>query len=936
MKKLLALVLALVMTLGLATVGANAADFKDDSNIEYKEAVNVMNGIGVIEGDDNGNFNPKDTLTREQAAKIVAYMMLGKSGADSLSATVAPFSDVAADRWSAGAISYCATEGIIAGLGDGTFNPTGKLTGHQFAKMLLVALGYDPAFEGLVGADWAVNTAKLAVSADLEEDLTVVLSQEITRDQAAMMAFNTLKADLVEYNGATNVKTNDGTEVTVNAKREKSDKRTNLYDNRGNDNEDKFCEVYFKDLKLIDNGTNDFGEPVNKWTYKNVTISEEAKIAEQVLVGGVTYEDLYAAIGSAATNRVDNLDIYVDGAKIYTLNSLGGAKLDNQPVELADGTAKKWVKDLDEDLSWKDENNDGTANSAGTTASGLGLPTGNGTVTSVFVDHDTTNNDYDITISVKHIYAGKVTSVTEASGSSARKVTISAKTNPGETLTGRTLDNEFETTEFKKNDIVLFTVADGTAAAEAKIQSMELATLVSGAEVTKTSIEGQKPNKSVVTAGGKDYKLNINVKAENKTGWNAITEFEAGDKFDLYLDNNGLVVFAEKTEEELNLANYVVFTEGTKSTGSTTERPVGSGYTLDGVKITDAKITKYEGNSVTKWKDGSANEINLYTVYKYTKTSAGDYELKKVDGSYTPINLKTENYTSGAASLLGYTANASTKLYVYDFNGDKWSTYTGVKNFPGVDKTKGSALTVDTDGDGNNEYTNNVYEAALVKDSVIVAAVFAHKHTDGTPGSYAVDSKVNASDVIYVTSKNYTTTKDGDDTVYTFEAIKDGKVTTVSTKNGNVRDALKADQDLYIIDKYDGDYVDTVYSQKTDRPHDLTMPLQSVDGGSSKTQWGRGVIGKGEDINTLGVYTVDADVTSGTFKVVLKDTNGDDVSVNAFVTNSSTKFFEITKNGGVTEKDAADFNYDALTEGEFSVIYNADDNVATYIFYQKV
>lgn len=935
MKKLLALVLALVMTLGLATVGANAADFKDESSIEYAEAVNVMSGIGVIQGDDNGNFNPKGTLTREQAAKIVAYMMLGKSGADSLSATVAPFSDVAADRWSAGAISYCATEGIIAGLGDGTFNPTGKLTGHQFAKMLLVALGYDPAFEGLVGADWAVNTAKLAVSADLEEDLTVVLSQEITRDQAAMMAFNTLKADLVEYNGATNVKTNDGTEVTVNAKREKSDKRTNLYDNRGNDNEDKFCEVYFKDLKLIDNGTNDFGEPVNKWTYKNVTISEEAKIAEQVLVGGVTYEDLYAAIGSAATNRVDNLDIYVDGAKIYTLNSLGGAKLDNQNVRLEDNTAKKWVKDLDEDLSWR--------NSAGTaTASSLALPTGNGTVTSVFVDHDTTNNDYDITISVKHIYAGKVTSVTEASGSSARKVTISAKTNPGETLTGRTLDNEFETTEFKKNDIVLFTVADGTAAAEAKIQSMELATLVSGAEVTKTSVEGTKPNKSVVTAGGKDYKLNINVKVDGTIAWAAINKFEVGDKFDLYLDNNGLVVFAEKTEEELNLANYLVLVDGTMSTNSTTPRPLASGYTLDGVKLTDIKITKYDGNSLTNW-----NNIDLFKVYKYTKTSAGDYELKPVDGSYSAIDLRTADYASGAASLLGSTANASTKLYVYDFNGDKWSTYTGVKNFPGVDTTQGAAVTVDVNGTGSKTYGNNVYEAALVKDSVVVAAVFAHNHG----GTYAVESKVSANDVIYVTSKNYTTSKDGDDTVYTFEVIKDGKLTTVSTKETGVRNLLANDQDLYIIDKYDGDYVDTVYDRAgvkdaedrlgVNRTGTLAA-LLPVDGVvSTKTAWGRSVIGAGLDIDTnngagQAVYTVDVDVTSGTFKLVLKDTNGDDVSVDPFVTNSSTKFFEITKNGGVTEKDAADFNYDALTEGEFSVIYDVDDSVATYIFYQKV
>ncbi len=61
------------------------------------------------------------------------------------------FSDVAADRWSAGYIGYCVQQGILAGTGNGKFDPEGELTGLAFAKMLLVALGYDPAIEQLCG-----------------------------------------------------------------------------------------------------------------------------------------------------------------------------------------------------------------------------------------------------------------------------------------------------------------------------------------------------------------------------------------------------------------------------------------------------------------------------------------------------------------------------------------------------------------------------------------------------------------------------------------------------------------------------------------------------------------------------------------------------------------------------------------------------------------
>ena len=60
MKKLLALVLALVMSMSLVTI-SNAA-FKDADKIDNKEAVEVMNAAGVLIGDENGNFNAKANL----------------------------------------------------------------------------------------------------------------------------------------------------------------------------------------------------------------------------------------------------------------------------------------------------------------------------------------------------------------------------------------------------------------------------------------------------------------------------------------------------------------------------------------------------------------------------------------------------------------------------------------------------------------------------------------------------------------------------------------------------------------------------------------------------------------------------------------------------------------------------------------------------------
>ena len=188
LKKMLALVLALVMSLSLVTM-ANA-DFSDAAKIEHKEAVEVMAKIGVLNGYEDGSFRPEGTLTRAEAAKIIAYVLLGDT--KSLGTTTeAPFTDVPAANWAAPAVAYCVNKGIINGMGDGTYAPAGKLTGYSFAKMLLVAVGVKGEY---TGTGWTVAVADAADEADLLEGLdNLVLSADITRDQAAQMALNALK-----------------------------------------------------------------------------------------------------------------------------------------------------------------------------------------------------------------------------------------------------------------------------------------------------------------------------------------------------------------------------------------------------------------------------------------------------------------------------------------------------------------------------------------------------------------------------------------------------------------------------------------------------------------------------------------------------------------------------------------------------------------------
>ena len=190
----LVLVSALIFSLGTAVF---AAGFTDGDRIgsAYRVAVEQMTERGVLNGFPDGSFQPEGTLTREQGAKIVTYMILGDM-ADYLTCFEAPFDDVAAERWSAPCIAWCVEREILLGYGDGRFGPDDTLTGDQFSKMLLCAftLSREGNYKGL-GNVWFEAVREDARAVKLYEgDVTMASDEPILRQQAALLAWNAVQA----------------------------------------------------------------------------------------------------------------------------------------------------------------------------------------------------------------------------------------------------------------------------------------------------------------------------------------------------------------------------------------------------------------------------------------------------------------------------------------------------------------------------------------------------------------------------------------------------------------------------------------------------------------------------------------------------------------------------------------------------------------------
>ena len=66
LKRVLSLALTGVMLVGMMAIGASAVDFTDGEDIVHTEAVNTMAALNIINGKDDGSFDPKATVTRAQ------------------------------------------------------------------------------------------------------------------------------------------------------------------------------------------------------------------------------------------------------------------------------------------------------------------------------------------------------------------------------------------------------------------------------------------------------------------------------------------------------------------------------------------------------------------------------------------------------------------------------------------------------------------------------------------------------------------------------------------------------------------------------------------------------------------------------------------------------------------------------------------------------
>ena len=733
------------MLLGMMVVGTSAS-YADVTSKQNKEAIEVAQAVGVMVGDDKGNFNPDAKVTRVEMAVVMSNLLNLK--VNDFKAAKTGFVDVPA--WAEPYVAACKADGIIAGYSATIFGANDTVTAAQAGLMILKALGYFQ-YANDFGDDWKLSSVKQASKISLYDGIDAGSDTALTRNDVAQLVLNALEADMVEPdgNGGTTIEgngftiTTGSTKYTEVVKAKDSDKKWDAIDN-GKDSSDKKIvqlgeQLFDGDLKKDSKKTpDDLGRPASKWSYKGEEIGTYGDTADEVYVLAKPY---------VVTDKTSLLTVLKD--KDLT---------DNNKLKLSD-TASVYVNGNEVTDVYKSAEDAFNNQNKG------------GVIVELFYNDDDSNTVDRVVVlnySINQIddVSTKLTKDQKDDGATCKIKIKNASTYTDDKIA------DFDAKTYVEDAYLLYIVKDG------EIVASQIAQEITG---TVTAIKGNDK----ATVGGTTYKfITEKVKNnENKYDTVAMVTIDIDDEGSFYLNAAGQIAAVDTTSNSDDYAYiYAVSSDnGTNSEGVKTTTFTAYYVTTDGVKasaeiattektktVSEKKVTYYVFED---FKDEDGNEVEVtedFTgVIAFSLNSDKELVRETPKDTIASLNkLVDKTHANGTDS--------DTKFIFANKDGSKYKTSVSV-GYKNVNVSKDDVSYKVTNKDGD----------------ILYVFVSAENGTLSSDTKYAVAKSGDA-----------TRTKDGDDTIYTYSVVIDGEETTLSSKN-----ALSLKKGEVFSYEMDGKYV---------------------------------------------------------------------------------------------------------------------------------
>jgi hypothetical protein len=855
LKRALSLLLSSTLVLGMLVMGGSAAGYKDvDASNDHQEAIEVLQAVGIMTGDQNGNFNPDGSITRNEMAVIMAHLL--NLDYDYYRGTN-PFTDV--PEWAAPYVAACAAEGVVAGIGNGQFGGSQKVTAAQASLMIMKALGYFENAEDF-GTDWQVATIRQASYINLFDRINATAESALTRAQVAQLVLNGLKSDMVSFTGDKGIQIGD---VTVGYRAEYTPKtssaakynaivsgRTDIapqgqyYIQLGE-------ELYNGELKLA-NGSDMFERPSRVWSYKGSEVGTYAKkeLIVESYTAGVSGKDLYNLLSSAVINDKEySFDYYVDGDESSVI------------------TKATMTRSHDEDY--------GT--------------TGNGVLTEVYLD----NNAKELTIVSINTYLAQAGADYNASKEYAPLNVYKTKDSNNTDSYNVDVDDVPAVANVKDEAYYLVNISKKDST-KGEVVALQDAQVLSNSTITKFSagnLAGHDVGEiTSLTTDGTKYDAAMNsfydTKILNQYDMDSLTDAT----YNVYLDQYGYFIGVDLYE---GAKKYVFITGYDRPQSNLTIKTAdAAAIFLDGsMDVVKVNVTDTNKNidTVPGYKEWTAandgGKYNENRWYSYTVNESGVYTLKPVKMTATNYNdvvgsdiaatIKTSNVSiqGNMNQDFGVANNKAARVY-----GEDESVYLTVsKDVVDTSNNQAKAITEVTGVyTGVQNVTLDVYDEVAAGNDCSVYTVYDDDYyiIGAIVLGEAQGSKAN---IAYALTKATSEEKIGDTYYWEFDAIVGGeiKTLTVKSKYENTINILGTEIDSgdHLVElRYDGDYVTKINDVK-DIYSDYTQPIKDEDvylisNADELTLQGRTLYVTGNQ-KDLGLA-----LTSDAKAVVIQDENG--------------------------------------------------------------
>lgn len=182
-KRVLCFLMALCVMCQLSGICASAAG--------EETAVQAVRALGIMNGDENGNMNLNQNVTRAQLAKMLSAASLFKDSISDYGSGYSLFKDVKSGYWGSEYIRLAVEQGWMVGYTDGNFRPDDTVRLEEACTAVLRVLGYDAS--SLAGSFPGAQLSK-ASALGLRDGIKASQGSAMNRRDCALLFYNMLNA----------------------------------------------------------------------------------------------------------------------------------------------------------------------------------------------------------------------------------------------------------------------------------------------------------------------------------------------------------------------------------------------------------------------------------------------------------------------------------------------------------------------------------------------------------------------------------------------------------------------------------------------------------------------------------------------------------------------------------------------------------------------